>query len=273
MKTLLIPIDFSEACDNAVNYAVEFAKSKDLQMILLNVYDYPLVSSDPLIWVPSANELIEETLIRLQSIRDKMHKRYGEQLNVQCYCEPGTVIETINAFAKRHHADLIIMGMQGGGFVSEKIIGSITASLMRKSVCPVLGIPKRVKFHSLSQIVLGTDYDDAQYTKVLRPLKELIRLFDAHLFVLYVIEPTIETPKKIVTSASVAKGLEGIPYTAHTVVHVDFASAIDQFTEDKAIDLAVIIPRKHSFFYSLFHEENTRKLAFHTDVPLLALHE
>lgn len=273
MKTLLVPIDFSEACDNALNYAVEFAKKADLQIRLLNVYDDPIVSSDPLVWVPSTNDLMEEHLKRLEKIREKIHQRYGDKLNVQCYCEAGTVIETINAFATRHRIDLIVMGMQGGGFVSEKIIGSTTTSLMRKSVCAVLGVPKRVKFMQIRQVVLATDHEDAEYTHILQPLKDLIRMFDAHLYVLYVIEPKINVSEGIVTGVQVGRALDGIPFTSHTLANVDIAIAVDQFVEDKLIDIAVIIPRKHSFFYSLFHETNTKKLAFHTDIPLLALHE
>ena len=223
--------------------------------------------------MPTTNELIDEHLRRLEAIREKIHQRFGEALNVTCYCETGSVIEAINAFAARHHIDLIIMGMQGGGFVSEKIIGSITTSLMRKSVCPVLGIGKKVRFGPIDEVVLATDHEEADYQGVLQPLRDLIRLFDAHLFVLYVVAPGMKLKKGIVTGVHVARALEGIPYTAHTVSHVDVAIAIEQFVEDKTVDIAVIVPRKHAFFYSLFHEAHTKKLAFHINVPLLALHE
>jgi nucleotide-binding universal stress UspA family protein len=273
MKTILVPIDFSEACDNALNYAVEFAKKANLRLDLLNVYDYPTVSSAPVVWVPTTEDLMAEHLQRLESIREKIRRRHGEQLNVQCYCEAGTVIEGINDFAKRNHTDLIIMGMQGGGFVSEKIIGSTVTSLMRQSVCPVLGIGKRVKFTSIRQIVLAIDYKDADYKGILKPLRDLVKLFDAHLFLLNVMQDISAEEKDLISEGRIKRDLEGIPFTAHTVIHTDISVAVDQFVEDKAIDMAVIIPRKHSFFYSLFHEANTKKLAFHTSVPLLALHE
>ncbi len=271
MKTILVPIDFSEACDNALNYAVEFAKQAKLKIRLLTVYDYPLMSDYPLVWIPTTAELVEEHLRRLETIREKIHKRHGDKLNVECYCEMGTVIETINSFALKHSIDLIIMGMQGGGFVSEKIIGSTTTSLMRKSPCPVLGIPMRVKFNVIEQVLLATDHEDADYTDILKPLRELILRFNAHLYVLHVIEPGVKD--KIVNVAQVTRALKGIPFTEDSFAHADVVIAIDQFTHEKEIDLAVIVPRKHAFFYSLFHEAHTKKLAFHTSVPILALHE
>jgi len=273
MKTILVPIDFSEACDNALNYAVAFAKKTNAQIHLLSVYDYALVSSDPLIMVPPPNEMMDEQLKKLEDIGEKIQATHGKGLDVTFTCEAGTVIETINTYVKRHHIELIIMGMQGGGFISEKIIGSTTSSLMRRAACPVLGIPKQTKFNEIRQIVLATDHEAADYQGILDPLKAIIRVFDAHLYVLYVIEPKMKLDKGVVTGIQVNRALHDIPYTAHTVAEVDVEIAVDQFVEDRSIDLAVIIPRKHSFFYTLFHESNTKKLAFHTKVPLLAVHE
>lgn len=165
------------------------------------------------------------------------------------------------------------MGLQGGGFVSEKIIGSTATSLMRESVCPVLGVGKDVKFNPIKRIVLATDHRDADYQKILKPLKDVIAMFDAHLYVLYVVEPAVKLDKGIVTGVQVMRALEDIPYTEHTLAEEEVAYGINRFITDQAIDMAVIVPRKHSFFYSLFHEANTKKLAFHINVPLLALHE
>lgn len=273
MKTILVPVDFSQACDNALDYALKFVQNAKFEIHLLNVYDYAFVSTDPYIWVPSSDELVAENLQRLEVIREKIQQQFGKQLTVKCHCEPGTVIETVNAFAAKHQVDLIIMGMQGGGFVSEKIIGSTTTLLMRESFCPVLGIGKNVKFSPIERIVLATDHQDADYKNILKPLKDLIAMFHAHLYVLYIVEPTVKLGKGIVTGIQVMRALEEIPYTVHTLAEGEVAYGINQFIQDKAVDMAVIVPRKHSFFYSLFHEPNTKKLAFHLNVPLLALHE
>jgi len=273
MKTILIPVDFSQACDNALDYALKFVQKAKFKIHLLNVYDYAFVSTDPYIWIPSSDELINENLRKLEVIREKIQRQFGEQLTVICHCEPGTVIDTVNEFAEKHQVDLIIMGMQGGGFISEKIIGSTATSLMRKSVCPVLGIAKNVKYSPIERIVLATDHEDADYKNILKPLKDLIAMFHAHLYVLYIVEPAVKVEKGIVTGARVMNALEEIPYTWHTLAEKEVAYGINQFIEDKMINVAVLVPRKHSFFYTLFHESNTEKLAFHINIPLLALHE
>jgi nucleotide-binding universal stress UspA family protein len=273
MKTILVPIDFSAASDNALNYAVEFAKKNQAQIHLFHVYDYSQISSDPMTWVPVSDEYVHDLQKNLESVREKIYRQYGKEVKVKIHLEPGTVIEAVNEFAREKKADLIIMGMQGGGYVTEKIIGSTAASLMRQSVCPVLGIAQGVKYHPVLSIVLATDYQDADYESILKPLKDLIQIFDAHLYVLYVVEPGSISRTGIAKGDHISRALKEIPYTIHTLAGGDFAAAVNEFIEDKAIDMAVTIPRKHTFVYSLFHEANTKKLAFHLSIPLLTLHE
>jgi hypothetical protein len=53
----------------------------------------------------------------------------------------------------------------------------------------------------------------------------------------------------------------------------DFFEAIEQFSKDKNIDLIIVIPKNHSFMNSLFSSSHTKKLAFHSSVPILAAHQ
>jgi hypothetical protein len=53
----------------------------------------------------------------------------------------------------------------------------------------------------------------------------------------------------------------------------DFYEGIEQFSKDKSIDLLIIIPKNHTFMNSLFTSSHTKKLAFNTSVPLLAVHQ
>ena len=53
----------------------------------------------------------------------------------------------------------------------------------------------------------------------------------------------------------------------------DFADAINQFALDRNADLIITVPRKHSFLSSLFTTSHTKKLAYHSHLPVLAIHE
>ena len=53
----------------------------------------------------------------------------------------------------------------------------------------------------------------------------------------------------------------------------DFLEAIDAFTTDHNIDLIVTVPRKHSFLSGLYKTSHTKKLAYHSHIPVAAIHE
>ena len=48
--------------------------------------------------------------------------------------------------------------------------------------------------------------------------------------------------------------------------------AISTFSEGHNIDAIITVPRKHSFLESLFKSSHTKKLAYHSHVPILAIH-
>ncbi len=53
----------------------------------------------------------------------------------------------------------------------------------------------------------------------------------------------------------------------------DFEETIEQFIQDKNIDVVINVPRNHSFYDSVFRPSATKKLAFHSSIPVLAAHE
>ena len=52
----------------------------------------------------------------------------------------------------------------------------------------------------------------------------------------------------------------------------DFMDAINQFVEDKNIDMILTIPKSHSFLSNVFKTTHTSKLAYHSHVPIVAVH-
>ena len=53
----------------------------------------------------------------------------------------------------------------------------------------------------------------------------------------------------------------------------DFLDAISNFAADHHIDLIVTVPRKHSFLSGLYKTSHTKKLAYHSHVPVVAIPE
>ena len=48
--------------------------------------------------------------------------------------------------------------------------------------------------------------------------------------------------------------------------------ALDEFIEENEAQLLINISKKHGWLYKIFNPSFTNKLAFHTSVPLMVLH-
>lgn len=276
MKVILAPTDFSKQSNNSVSYAAEVAKLAKSKLILLHVYSLPVVTSEMPVVMPVWSDMEADCLEALNKQKRALNRKHGKGLQIECVCKVGYAIEeTIKQYAIKESVDLVVMGMHGAGYIGEKLIGSATTALIKRSDCPVLVINEKIKFKNLKKIVLAYDYERAINRTVLNPLKEFVKLFKSNVFVLNVIGEDEKPPttKNAVPGVGIVPALKGIKHSHHFIKNADPVNGINKFTTAKKADMIVIIPRRHKFLSTIFRESNTKKMAFHTKIPLLALHE
>jgi len=274
MKTILVPTDFSDVSKNAVDYAVELAKSVKAKLVLLHVYHIPSVNYDAAVYIPSLDEIEKGCLKALETISDSIKEKYPLVIiDYKCAC--GFAVEEINQIAKDEKADLIVMGMQGAGVLTEKLMGSTTTALIRKTKHPVLVIDKKIKFKPIQKIVLATDYHKLENKEVLNPLKEFAKTFNAQLYLLNVVKEDVLVPTidEAVEGINLEKSFEGLKHNFHSIKNDDVVLGINDFVNENNIDIVTMIPRSHNFIWNLFNEPTSKKMAFHSNIPILTLHE
>lgn len=275
MKTILVPTDFSSAAFNAIEYAAEIAKLSGAKLILFHVYNIPVMPAEAPVTMP-IKQIEEEALQELRHIKSRLLSAAGsENLVIEYECRLGFPAAEIRTFSEECRAGLIVMGMEGSDMLTEKLIGSITTTLIRKAACPVLAVAENVKFRSVKKIALACDYEKMDARATLAPLKELAQLFRSDIYVLNVVGEEQQVPaiSKAVEGIRIDHVLEGTSHSFYAVENKDVATGINQFAEKRKIDMIAMVPHEHSFFGALFHEPDTRRMAFHSTVPLLVLHE
>lgn len=274
MKIILVATDFSEIAKNAIDYASEIAIKTKAKLVLFHVYHEPVFLAEIPIALP-IDEIKKDCMDCLMDIKKDIQARHGDQLVVECNCRQGLPVDEINLFAKEKNADMIVMGMEGTSYLSEKIIGNITTSLLKKAFCPVLAVDKHVKFKSIKNIVLASDYVEMTNKLTFDPLIELSEIFNSKIFILNVVKEleTVTTVGKAVEGIKINHALESVNHSFHYSKSEDVIDGINDFVDEHKIDMVVMIPRTHSLLHNLFHESNCKRMAFHTKVPLLALHE
>ena len=274
MKTILASTDFSAVSNCAVEYAAELAKRASAKLILFHAYQIHVASPDGMVAVPL--EAIHENSIKLlKKSAEKLHKKHGSTLKIEYKLACGFPVEEINLIATSSNADLIVMGMQGGGYISEKIIGSSTTALIKKSNCPVLAIHQGTKFTPIKKIAFACDYQHLNYPNALKPLNEIANLFHSEILIVNVVQELEEVPTvtKAVEGIKLNRALEKMKHSFHYTINNDITDGITDFTKEQEIDLVAMVPHSHTVFETLFKQSNTKHMAFQIAKPFLAIHD
>ena len=101
METILVPTDFSEAADNAVNYAVGLAKYFDAKILLLNAFSAPYVMYEPAFQPDLIPVFYEASKERLGEIKERIHKMTANRIKVECISDCNSAFDAIASVTDR----------------------------------------------------------------------------------------------------------------------------------------------------------------------------
>ena len=141
-KTILCPLDFSDASIRALEYALSLAQEADARLILLHVVESLLAgggaSEMERVSVAEFYQYLEEEAAAL------LKSVVPEQARVWSRPEErvtrGRAYREILKIAKDEEVELIVMGVQGKGALTRLVFGSTTHHVIREAGCPVLTI-------------------------------------------------------------------------------------------------------------------------------------
>ena len=143
LNRILVPTDFSETADVALDYAKQLATKMGASLHLLHVFTdpYAVAGCAPEVYAavpPDArerarNEANERLVERLDS--DEEQRFRGTRGIVR-----GLTAPQIVAYADSQDIDLIVMGTHGRRGVAHLLLGSVAEHVVRTASCPVLTI-------------------------------------------------------------------------------------------------------------------------------------
>lgn len=274
MKTILIPTDFSEASQNAIDYGVKLAKEKNAKIILLHVFHIPVVATDDPVLMPSFEQIEDDSQIFIKETENQLRAKYGFTNPIESFSRPGFLIDEIDDLVKEKNLDLIIMGITDAGKLAELVISSHSIGVIKKINCPTIIVPSGAIFHPVQKIVFACDIEHTESIAAIEQVKQFVHLFDAQLMIFNMLKNTEDREReRALFYEKFANLFTGVQHSIHFVPGDDLISSINAFIDVNNADLLIMLPQKHTFFWQLFNESSTKKMAFHSHVPLLAIHE
>jgi nucleotide-binding universal stress UspA family protein len=146
IKTILVPIDFSENAQVAFEKACDLASQLKAKLYVLHVQDESnlrVAVKEGLLDAQSTDEQLQEAVERLTKERFSRLLACVDhsQLELEYLSCRGDSDSVIIAHAKKINADIIVIGRRGAGAMENflsAVLGSVAETVIKKSPCPVL---------------------------------------------------------------------------------------------------------------------------------------
>ncbi|NCI47522.1 universal stress protein [Sediminibacterium soli] len=278
MDTLLLPTDFSATAQNAARYALQLAEQLSVKKIVLyHSYEIP-VTIDPMvpgIQMLEVDTLKEESEHGLAKFRSDLLP-FSKNVLIEIFNEYGDLAEGLDDVCNKVKADIVVMGITGGGALEEKLIGSNAVSVAKHTHTPVIIVPAGCSFTRIEEIMLTSDFDRKDSKVPVELVRKIVQETKAKLFVFAIEDDPEEYEDDTTHSAedyALHRLLNDLSPEFHFSENANFTEAVNDFASEYGIDLVITIAKKQGFFGSLFSESHTKQLAFHSQVPVMVIHE
>lgn len=141
IRTIVVPMDFTESSYKALDYALRLAKPLDASIALLHVVDSVYAGGFP---------GRAKSAIRIGASEDARRRfdalvksKMDERVLIEPFVRHGVPEYEILRFAASTSANLIVIGRKLRSSVSRFVFGSVTRDVIDASYCPVLVVPER----------------------------------------------------------------------------------------------------------------------------------
>lgn len=156
MKRIIVPIDFSEHSEYALKTAAKFAKKDNAEVFALHMLEMSTVA------LTASDELLGQQAAFFMKLAEKkfqnfLDKDYLDGVKVTPIIKHFKVFSEVNDVAKKHEADIIIMGSHGSSGIEEMFVGSNTERVVRNSEIPVLVVKNSDVNIDFDVVVLACD--------------------------------------------------------------------------------------------------------------------
>ncbi len=276
MENILVPTDFSMVSRNAVEYAIQLAKSLNIKSIILyNSYQAPVIAEPtlPAIQIIDFDTLKGISESGLEYMKKEMLPLTEGKIEIKCLSEFGILDNSINEICSSENAGIIVMGISGGSELEEVMIGSTATSVARHTHVPVIIVPPQAKFSPLKHMVLACDFKKVDEGIPVAAIRTLLQITNAHLTILHIEEHENSNDNYGSQKQILSELFKGHEPAFEVHKSHDFVEGVNEFSENHEADVIITLPRKHGIFERLFKRSHTKHLAFHTNIPLMCIHQ
>ena len=270
---ILIPTDFSVQAEFAYLMVKKLEEKTNIDIHFLHVMNVPdTVTMDAtgsiqtcgdidIKYVISQKEIAERNLANLKIL-------YGNQISTHLVL--GKITEAILSFSETNQFDLIVMGTKGAWGLMDKLSGTETQMIARKSKVPLLSLMCDRSDLQIQNILLVHNFSNPS-KEDLSLMHKLIKAFDTKFHLLQITSDKTETDKAgIETNMKTFAAVNNITnYECHVINDKDVENGVIHFNQKINMDIICIGTHGKG---GVFHHSATEKLINHLFKPIISFH-
>ena len=273
MPRFLVPIDFSAVSVNAALYAVQMAEQMPKkEVVLFNVTEEIHAGVDGTPMDFNGEALVASNLAALENLQVSLFEMGMSPMEI--VAEIGELPEKLKPAIEKYKIDMVVMGITGTSSYDDNFMGKNALDISRENTCPVMIVPPDAMFKGSGKIAIAVEYKDIEQTVSTKILKKWLDVLQPEVHFIYV-SPTADvalTESQLAEKAKLEYMFKDYKCVFSNLVNTRFTDGVNNYVDHNQIDQIVVFPKKHSLFESLFSSDHTRKLAYHSHVPVISVH-
>ena len=187
MKTLIVPVDFSQQSEYALKVAASLAKKQKAEILVLHMLELNEAM------ITSTEGFHPEQTVFLLKLAEKkltefLEKDYLKDIKITPVIKHFKVFGEVNDIAEKHHADMIIMGSHGSDGLKEIFVGSNAEKVVRHSEIPVLVVKGEMPDFKIDNFVFACNFK-SESLGAFQKARDFASKLGAKLHVLYINTP------------------------------------------------------------------------------------
>ena len=278
MKTLLIPVDFSESTENVIRYAAAFSCDTHVDRIILlksyyvSMYAQLLPSAD---FVQlSADDINAERAkveANLKHLSRELFRKCLPTIKIDTALSDLPLVRAIHVVIAQEQPSLVLIGSDEIPYENDSYIGEQLIAIAKTSPVPVLIVPGHVHYQKIETALVPCDFGAISRLSALQNFRDPKKWLHPQLMVLNVAgkQKYQEDDKQL--AAGLLSLLEGYEFKVYHSEDKDIVHGIFSFAREHDPQMIVALPGKYSFFYNLTHKSITKALALNARRPVLIL--
>jgi nucleotide-binding universal stress UspA family protein len=267
MKTIIAGTDFSASSLNACRYAAGLAKISKCKLIIFNLFEAPVIHSNVGLYGFSYDSIKRSSQVKADKTIKQLKKEFPT-VNISSFSTSGAFKDELKYFVKHHRVEAAVMGLETKKRISKFIYGSHGVNLAGKIDCPVIIVPSGYKTHKISKVLIAVDNSEKLQRYSLKGFERFVKDTGTTVHALHV-----RTEDEIFHPVTNTMKVNAKKLQIETIKAKDIQDGIKKYCAISNIDMVAIISKKHSAFYNFFAESNTKKIAFVSKLPVMAIHE